>query len=359
MSSGDRFWIRSPKFDSAWIIGPHFYSVLLALLIYPLVKDWEPMPLWIWFGLVLCVDVAHVYSTLFRVYLNKNERSRYQLIGWLIPLGVWVVGVLLYSLSSVVFWRCLAYLAVFHFIRQQYGFFRIYSRKDQGRSVLFKALNQYAIYFVTVIPILIWHFTGPKHFNWFIDSDFIYWNSENSAYVVYFLSGLLLLSIAGYAIAETQNSMKTQIINWPKNGIYLGTLLVWYIGIVHFNNDIIFTLTNVIAHGVPYLALVWSYKTRQNHNYEFRFLKINSVWIFFPCLVALAYFEEFLWASLVWKEHLPVFFLTRDQTTEVSGVLLSYLVPLLAVPQGTHYILDAFIWKIRDSKQNQWMAELS
>lgn len=35
-----------------------------------------------------------------------------------------------------------------------------------------------------------------------------------------------------------------------------------------------------------------------------------------------------------------------------------YIVLWLGIPQGTHYILDAFIWKIRDSKRNQWVTTL-
>ncbi len=46
------------------------------------------------------------------------------------PLLGWLAFVALYSLGSMVFWRVLAYLAVFHFIRQQYGFMMIYRRND-------------------------------------------------------------------------------------------------------------------------------------------------------------------------------------------------------------------------------------
>jgi hypothetical protein len=351
----NQIWIRNKKFDSIWIIGSHFFAVALALCIYPIVKDIHLMPIWIWFALVVCVDVAHVYSTLFRVYLDKNEKKLFSTFLWLVPLSVWFLGVLLYSISSVLFWRGLAYLAVFHFIRQQYGFFRIYSGKIEAPSLLTKIFNQNGIYYVTVIPVLIWHFSGPKEFNWFIDKDFFYFPSDD---LVVALSSLLAVLVTGYFISECVQTYRYKFFNWAKNGIYTGTLLVWYIGIVYFNNDIIFTLTNVVAHGVPYLALIWVYKGHNQESYELSFFKRHSFLIFLGSLVLLAYAEEFLWASLVWKEHLSVFFLHRSQLFEVSPVLLSYLVPLLAVPQGTHYILDAFIWKIRDSEHNQWTALL-
>lgn len=349
-------WIRSRKFDIAWIIGPHFYAVILALFIYPVVKDVHVMPIWVWFTLVVCVDVAHVYSTIFRVYLDKNEKKIFSIHIWLIPLTVWFLGVLLYSLSSIVFWRVLAYLAVFHFIRQQYGFFRIYSRSEGRTSWLTTVFNRYAIYYVTVIPVLIWHFSGPKEFNWFIDKDFLYFPSD---ILVVGLTALLAFLVTGYIISECVQTYRHKQFNWGKNGIYSGTLLVWYLGIVYFNNDIVFTLTNVLAHGVPYLALIWVYKNKNQSSYEISFFRRHSFLFFLGSLVFFAYVEEFLWASLVWKEHLSVFFLHRSHLFEVNPVLLSYIVPLLAVPQGTHYILDAFIWKIRDSKRNQWATLLT
>lgn len=346
-------WIRSPRFDMTWIIGPHFGAVAIALLAYPFLKSLSPMPTWVWFALVLCVDVAHVYSTLFRVYFDKNEKQRYSVITWLIPLVVWILGVIVYSFNSISFWRLLAYLAVFHFIRQQYGFFRIYSSSQTPDTLVYRWLNRFSIYYITAIPVLIWHFSGPKDFNWFISNDFYYIQSDT---LVRFLQIVLAILVCGYVFTEYRVSTKLQKMNWPKNGIYLGTLLVWYLGIVHFDNDFIFTITNVIAHGVPYLALIWTYKSHNQDSYLQPWIRRQSLLLFLLSLVALAYVEEFLWSILIWKEHLTVFFLSKEQLFHVSPVLFTYLVPLLAVPQATHYILDAFIWKIRDSDKNQWMS---
>ena len=49
-------------------------------------------------------------------------------------------------------------------------------------------------------------------------------------------------------------------------------------------------------------------------------------------------FEELLWDILVWQEHFGFYINTND-----TALLL--LVPLLSVPQITHYILDGIIWK--------------
>jgi hypothetical protein len=66
-------------------------------------------------------------------------------------------------------------------------------------------------------------------------------------------------------------------------------------------------------------------------------------------LHVLAYVEELLWDSAVWHER-P--WLSREWLSGENwqiGNLEIVLVPLLAVPQLTHYLLDGFIWKRRSN----------
>ena len=44
-----------------------------------------------------------------------------------------------------------------------------------------------------------------------------------------------------------------------KSLVVATTWLSWWVGIVVFDSDYAFTVTNVLIHGVPYLALVWRY----------------------------------------------------------------------------------------------------
>src|ERR1044071_6913743 len=83
-------------------------------------------PDWAWVPAVLLIDVAHVWSTAFRVYLDTDELKRRPWLYSLVPLIGFAIGVALYSEGELVFWRVLAYLAVFHFIRQQYGWVALY-----------------------------------------------------------------------------------------------------------------------------------------------------------------------------------------------------------------------------------------
>jgi hypothetical protein len=64
-------------------------------------------------------------------------------------------------------------------------------------------------------------------------------------------------------------------------------------------------------------------------------------------LILFAYFEEGLWDGLVWKEHASVFKPFATLPAINSDMLLALIVPLLALPQSTHYVLDGFIWKMK------------
>jgi drug/metabolite transporter (DMT)-like permease len=86
-----------------------------------------------WLFLIVFIDVAHVYATLFKTYFVASEfqKRKKLLIG--LPIVCFLIGIVLFSFGSKVFWSVMAYIAVFHFIRQQYGFMRLYARNESKK----------------------------------------------------------------------------------------------------------------------------------------------------------------------------------------------------------------------------------
>jgi hypothetical protein len=72
-------------------------------------------------------------------------------------------------------------------------------------------------------------------------------------------------------------------------------------------------------------------------------------------LFFLAYLEEGLWAGFIWREHLAVFKPFSYLPPLNDGGILALIVPLLSLPQSTHYVLDGFIWKVKD-RSSVWSA---
>lgn len=140
--------------------------------------------------------------------------------------------------------------------------------------------------------------------------------------------------------------IKQRQFNIPKNAIIIGTILSWYFGIVHFNNDLIFTLLNVVSHGIPYIALIYINEIERKNSDELGILRnlksFKGLILFLLFILVIAFFEEYLWEILIWKEQYSI---SNLDLTNWQFLLI----PLLTVPQFTHYLLDGFIWK---TKQN-------
>ena len=341
-------WIKSAAYDGAFILMPPFVALLIVLLLPAEYRNTTAMPLAGWVILVLFIDVAHVYSTLFNTYLNRDRFARQRRLFIIAPIACYAVGVVLYLFGGLVFWRVLAYVAVFHFVRQQYGFMRLYSRYE-AKKTLSASIDTLAIYAASLYPILYWHCSPGRNFNWFVEGDFIIFNGANINLVGFVFYGGIMLA---FITKEVLTTMKGNRPNLPKVAIIAGTAISWYCGIVLFNGDMAFTLLNVVAHGLPYVALVWMGRrqpSEQPSSIKSTISLSNAgkygLLVFVFSLVLLAYLEEGLWDGLVWSDHSSVFPLFSELPTIDSNLLLAFVVPLLSLPQTTHYVLDGFIWR--------------
>ncbi|UPL50084.1 hypothetical protein [Hymenobacter sublimis] len=342
-------WIRSAGFDGLWIIGPPFLALLVAAALPAPYRNSAQMPVWAWLVLVVLIDVAHVYSTLFRTYLDPVRRRRFRTLLWAVPLGCYSAGVTLHYVSGLWFWRVLAYAAVFHFVRQQYGFLRLYGRQEAAIP-RHRALDQAVIYAATLYPLLWWHLSSPRNFNWFVEGDFV----QHDFPVGRALLTVLYVALLGlYVGKEARQYQQNGCLNLPRNLLILGTATSWYAGIVLLNGDLAFTLLNVVAHGIPYLALVWVSSQPTPHASSTTPHRLTPTWwqgrfgvvLFLGLLFGLAYLEEGIWDGLLWREHGLVFSWFQHLPAVTNPLVLCLLTPLLALPQATHYVLDGFIWR--------------
>lgn len=349
-------WIHSRWLDGAFILAPPFFAVAFVLAFRDAFGDDSGVPLWAWVVFILAIDVAHVYSTLYRTYFDPVEFNARRTLYTVVPLLAWVGGALLYAAGPAVFWRVLAYIAVFHFVRQQYGFMVLYARRERSVT-LHRWIDRSVIYLATIYPLVYWH-THPRQFHWFIEGDFFTLPAAVHAPVL----AAYLLSLAAYAIKEAAAYRASGHVNWPKQYVVIGTAGAWYVGIVLLNGDMAFTVTNVVSHGIPYLALIWIYGRRQAQVTPARRLfgglrssyvfSVPFLPVFIGLLLLFAYVEEGLWHGLVWREHLSAFVGFADLPKLEDSAALALVVSLLAVPQLTHYILDGFIWKLKATNRN-------
>jgi hypothetical protein len=347
-------WLVSRAWDLAMFGAPAAAAfLLLAWGWWDGILD-QALPPWAWVVTVLGVDVAHVWSTAYRVYLDPEERRRRPGLYGGIPLAAYVGGVLLYSASPSLFWRVLAYLAVLHFVRQQYGWVALYRRRLGVASVLDRWLDDAAVYAATLYPLLHWHANLPREFAWLIDGDFL---PGLPAWVATVAWPAHLAITAAYALRQLQLAATGRPVSAGKNLVIATTWATWYVGIVAFDSDYAFTVTNVLVHGVPYLGLIWVHGRRRYAESGASRSAVASLFtrgwwpVFVATAIAAAWMEEWGWDRLVWHERGALF---PGLDVFPSGSALALVVPLLALPQATHYLLDAWIWRV---KGNPGLAE--
>lgn len=322
-------WLRSARWDGLFLLAPLALSGLLA----PLFPGGSSGGLPAWLLFVVCIDVAHVWSTLWRTCFDPIERERRAALLWTLPLAVLLAALSMATLSPARFWTILAYIAIFHFVRQQLGFAMLYRARAglPGRDVGAR-VERAAIQAVCALAVLVWHIDG-RPFDWFVAGDFL---------------GPLPRWVLAPAGAITAALVATHILLRARSGRanrggdlwFVATAINWWGGIVLARSDLGFTLANVVGHGVPYLALVWL-GARPHVGRPGGAPALAGPWalgIFAAVPLVLAFAEELTWDLAVWQEHLPA--------VDVPDGLAPIATAILVVPQLTHYLLDGVIWKL-------------
>jgi len=336
----------SAPFDLALLIVPALLAVAVALAI-PTGSVMDP---WAWLLFVVGLDVAHVWSSLYRAYLDPRERRRRPALYWGTPAACGAVLLALHALAGPWFWTAMAYLAVLHFIRQQWGFSALYRVREGLPTHDAEArIERWTLYAVTGFPILWWHAHLDRDFQWFVVGDFL----PGLPPILLWPAGIATLALV---LLHLRNRVRSRRFA-PGRDLWLATTAaVWFGGIVLTNSDPAFTITNVVLHGLPYLALVWVVGHRQWTRHDSGpalrlWFERRGVLLFLLPLLLLAVLEEGLWDVLVWHDNAWLFG-HHDPASWLSWVA----VPLLAVPQVTHYVLDGFLWKLDGS--NPGLREL-
>jgi hypothetical protein len=331
--SSGTVWLFSKTFDIGVFGGSALISVLFLAIGSATGAIGGDAPNWAWVPGVLLVDVAHVWASGFRVYFNPRELWRRPVLYLLLPVLAYAGLVSMFALGEPVFWRCLAYLAIFHFVRQQAGWVALYRARRQERDG--RTLDMAAIYAATLYPLLYWH-THGRGFDWFVPGDLV----RIPAWIDLIARPIYVLTLGLYAARSVHRALTMGVYSPGKDLVVATTAMCWFIGIIALNSDYGFTVSNVFIHGIPYVALIYAYGRAQKSGTGPKKNWLSGIVPLLATIWALAYFEELGWDRTVWHERHWLFGASWH-----LGKVTRYFVPLLAVPQVTHYILDGFIWR--------------
>lgn len=329
--------------------------VALGLCAVASVLGVSGLPDYAWLLLVLGIDVAHVHATWFRTYLDREELARHPARYVLVPLFAYAAAWLLYRQGALTFWRALAYVAVFHFVRQQVGWVALYRAAEArlcrpSHPRLERGLDELSIYAATLYPLLVWHArASDKPFSWFVSGDFV---ALPLAPFLPALTWVWATALAAFALRELWRLRRERRVALGRTVLVATTAATWYFGIVTAESDFVFTAANVIPHGVPYLWLLYVYtreRKREAPAFGFGHVAEGGLSAFVALLVGLAFVEEMGWDRLVDHERAWLF----GSGTVLSPGVLAWVVPLLVLPQLCHYLLDGLLWRRAESRSRR------
>jgi len=340
-------WIFSKKFDLGIFLLPLGLAALSPLVL--LLEPFEQMPLWAFLLLLVSFDVAHVWSSLYRTYLDPDEYSRRPLL-YLLPIPIFLfLSFRIHYYSPVLFWTLLAYVAIYHFIKQNYGFLVLYKVKKGESSSLDFYLDKWTLYAGALAPVLWWHATPTRHFDWFnAGEEFAFRIDPVFAREI----GLVYFLFLGlYLIRQVYVWRTLRYFNPGKQLIMAAHYLTWAVGIYATDNPLISAAFLNLFHGIPFLAIIWYYcnrkwsdPVRSTRSKLLAFLSQRKRWYLFYLLIFVpALLEETIWDGFVWQVYMPD--LLALPLPQVDHFAMSLFVAALSLPQILHYFLDAWIWK--------------
>ncbi len=347
-----RRWLVSKHFDLAILAAPAALSVAslgLASIVGP---GERLLPLWAFLILIVAFDVSHVWATAYLTYFDRDVVRRRPLLLWL-PIPVFgLIAFRLHLHSPDLYWTLLAYVAIYHFIAQQWGFVALYKARAKERSRFDYYLDKWTLWVGALGPVLLWHASPGRQFDWFhAGESFIATINPTLKPDVQ----LAMWVVGGtYVARQIQVALTTGRVNIGKNLWIASAWVSWSVGISWASHPLVSAAFLNLFHGIPFLALVWHRCNRrwegkaQRGKSRLAWLSQRKNWaLFYAAVVAIALVEETLWDGVVWRVYIPKLLDLPDLNLQAWA--LSFWVAVLSIPQIIHYFLDAWIWKLDGS----------
>lgn len=324
--SRDQYMV-SPSFDWCFLIGSPLLALACVLGAASLVR-----PSLVEEYVLSFLAVGHHVPTFLRAYGDPDERANNRVRLAAVPLCLVALLLALNAVDSKLIQLTFVW-DQYHFVRQHYGFMRIYDAKARAVDNQRRNLDQ------------------ALCFAWFV---WIVAESDLYSYIYagrFFDAGLLppawigdLLRNASLAVALTVSALYAQRLHarwsrgepiaWLKLALFATTYGVWYVAYVSLSDFFLSYAISSFFHCLQYDAFAWYYNHSKAQalaptpgNSVFRYVHARErVWIYVACIFSYGFLS---WALLA--------------AAPGTVLLVNRATGLL------HYYYDAFIWRVRRS----------
>lgn len=257
-------WITTRNFDLLLYIGACLSSYAIVFLNVSLGVS-ALLLAWFW---IVSVDGPHVFGTISRTYLDREEwkQRRSLLLGsllWFLP-GPLLLAASLASGTPVPFFvfLVLAQLwAYWHVVRQHYGFLSLYQKKNGEPAGKANAWDYWIFYLLMLLPFVSFLLRHPAA------RHQLGLGPELSGQERWIVSGLhlaIVASLAAYAAKEVAVVRSGRPWNFPKNLYLLAVIPLHLLVFLHpyistHAPIILFAVFVTFYHNIQYHGIVWYY----------------------------------------------------------------------------------------------------
>jgi len=318
-------YIASPAFDWVFFIGVPLVAVAIvmaAAYFLPAAR--------IEYYVIGYMAVGHHIPTMIRAYGDPGELSRNRVQLFAIPLCVAPLVIALTLFDA----RLLTLIFVwdqYHFIRQHYGFMRIYNAKAGLGGDVDSSLDHWLCFSFFICILAHSGFYGYM----FADSFYDVGIAVPNWLVNTFRTGSLVVAIGVGVVylARLQSRIARGLpVAWLKLAVFATSLGVWYYAYVVITDGFLNYAISSLFHCIQYDAFAWHYNRKKARamtptrgNAFFRMInKTSNLWMYIAAIWSYGLLSAF------GKDVSLAAFLALNTTT---GVL--------------HYYFDAFIWRVQ------------
>ncbi|MBK7892405.1 MAG: hypothetical protein IPJ84_16630 [Bdellovibrionales bacterium] len=328
---------RALKDSNSWIYSSRQDLVLTAVvfgaaLLFPTITPtkWGILE---FSAVAVLIDQNHIFTTFFRIYFDPAEFKRRRRLYLIAPLVAGGAAVLTFSIDPSVFWITFAALSMFHFVRQQFGWFMITLRKNVAPLDATEIrLNKTLFYGLIVLPMI--YGMSERSIGFYVIS----FKPELPTILATPTLTLYLIVLTSAAVYEVKKARSTGFLNWAKYNQYLVTFVISFLW--HLVGRGMSPAPLMVAHGITY----WYASYVMLHRNPNTLLPpLKSLIVGRWSLVSLFGLISTV-TFLYWNAFQNV------DTTQLFFGHFAYLAPIVGgVVTWTHYLLDAFIWKSSDN----------
>ena len=279
--------------------------------------------------LILAVDLPHQIWTPFRAR-DLLMQGRLSLSELSPVFYLWLAaGIAAACVSTVSAFTVLAYFTIHHNVRQQAGWLA----RSQTHHDIWEKISKSALQASMVLGVLYWH-VAPIAPGFLVSGDLFYFKNALSPELVRMgaiVCGFLTLAIELFRIRQNTGVERFLVV--------IGSLLPWVVAITLLQDRLLFGLTNILVHSLPYIAAVEIQRQplKKQHSYRWIFIYMMGLmyaWSYTSCGASIA---NDLFSAKKLDSGIDIF-----HPIELFNRIAASLVVLLPL---LHYFSDSLLWR--------------